>query len=304
MFDLEAWLDVNLSGRRNGDEYSAQCPYCGKAGKFSVNIEKKLFRCFSGSCQASGRVWQLMNFVEGISGREARKLLGSETFTQKPAFMKRQAVSNKRWDIALPEEFIPCFKPGRDPEYRIIRYLKERLRPETLKSFGVGFCKTGKYFSRAVIPVRSEFGSAWTARDATEMYKDDPRRPKYNNPAGEWANDLLLGWEFYEPGSDLCLVEGPFDTMKLYEHGISSFALLGKKLGAGQRAQLLSLPSDTYVTILIDPEEKRWTIDDIRAKLSLKFKNLFIGRLPPKVDPGSSTQQQARKAIDYADRIS
>ncbi len=300
MFDLEAWLDVNLSGRRNGDEYSSQCPYCGKTGKFSVNIEKKLFRCFSGSCQASGRVWQLMNFLEGISGQEARRLLGSETFAQKPAFMKRQAVTNKRWDIPLPEEFIPCFQSGRDPEFRIIQHLKERLRPETLKSFGVGFCKTGKYFNRAIIPVRSQFGNAWTARDATNMHKEDLRRPKYNNPAGEWAQDLLMGWEHYEPGADLCLVEGPFDVMRLYEHGIHSFGLLGKKLGAGQRAQLLTLPSNTYVTILIDPEEKRWTVDDIRDSLSLKFKNLFIGQLPEGVDPGSSTKKQARKAIDDA----
>jgi len=303
MFDFESWLDIHLSGRRNGNEYSAACPYCGKARKFSVNIELKLFRCFSGSCQSSGRAWQLIKHVEGLSGKEARKLLGSEYDSTKPAFMKKKAIENKKWNIDLPEEFIPCLEVGRVPEFRNIQYLKDRIQNSTLKEFGVGFCKTGLCWDRAVIPVSSPFGQAWTARDATDKWKEDPKRSKYYNPRGGWANDLLFGWPQYEAGSDLILVEGPFDVMKLYEYGLSAMALLGKELGQGQRAQLLSLPADTYVVVLIDPEEKRWIIDDIRDKLSLKFRNMFVGKLPIGVDPGSSTKKQAIDCVDSAERI-
>ena len=304
MFDLEEWCDINLSGRRNGDEFSATCPYCNRAGKFSVNLEKKLFRCFRSSCSASGRAWQLVSHVEGKSGTEARKLVGTEFDNSNvPAFQKKKPTQNLLWDIPLPEEFIPCYLAGRDPEYRVIKSLSDRLSNETLKTFGVGFCKNGPCYHRSVIPVVSEHGRAWTARDATENWKTDEKRSKYYNPRGAWAKDLLFGWEFYEPGADLVIVEGPFDVMKLWEHGISAVALLGKELGKGQRAQLLSLPSSTYITILIDPEEKRWTVDDIVAKLVLKFRNLMKGKLPTGVDPGDSTKQQAFLAIDQAVRI-
>ena len=182
-----------------------------------------------------------------------------------------------------------------------MKYLKDRASNDILKKFGVGFCKVGKYHSRVVIPVKSEWGSAWTARDATGVL--DKKRPKYLNPKGDWANDLLMGWDQYEPGADLCLVEGPFDVLRMYEHGIPSVGMLGKELGPGQRSQLLTLPSNTYITILVDPEEKRWTTDNIIAKLSLKFRNIFIGKLPMGVDPGSSTKKQAQLAIDTATRI-
>lgn len=301
MFDLESWLDLNLSGRINGNEYSAKCPYCGKAGKFSINVDNELFRCFSGSCQASGRAWQLISFVEGVSGKSARDIMGVK-FDDKKTFEKKKAVENSRWNIDLPEEFIPCWKSGRKPEYRIVEYLSKRLSKETLKAFGVGFCRDGKFYNRAIVPVSSAYGSAWTARDATDAWKTNDRRPKYTNPPGGWAQDLLMGWDSYEPGQDLCIVEGPFDVMKLYEHGIAAVGLLGKVLGAGQRAQLLTLPSNTYVTILIDPEEKRWTVDDIHASLCMKFKNIYVGTLPQGVDPGSSTQQEARRAIDQSTR--
>lgn len=303
MFDLSHWCSQNLEGSIRGHEFSAVCPYCKRHGKFSVNIEKEVFNCFRASCGAGGRIHKLIAFVEGISYSEAFEKIGQQIQVDKAAHEKVRAFkAPEDWKIDLPEEFIPCYQEGRKPEWRIIKYLRDRIDPETLRRFGVGFCKSGKYYNRAVIPVKSPFGYAFTARDASDEWKANPYRPKYRNPEGEWASALLFGWEQYaeNPGQDLVIVEGPFDVLKLSSHGIAAVALLGKQLGSGQRALLYKLPRATNITLLIDPEEKRYTLRDIVLELILKFPNIYVGKLPEGVDPGDSTRDQAYRSIDTA----
>ena len=301
MFDLSEWASLNLDGSLRGQEFSAKCPFCGRHGKFSLNIEKGKFRCFRASCQAGG-VTKLVSHVEGISWSEARKKTNEVLDVQTPAYEKTKAFERPKFEVPLPDEFTSCYKAGRDPEYRIPRYLRERECNETLKKFEVGFCTKGKYFNRVILPVKCPNGYAYTARDATDDWKTDERRPKYLNPPGEWKNALLYGWNQYAEslGQDLVLVEGPFDVLRLHSHGIPAMSILGKELGAGQRALLHTLPRSTSVTIMIDPEERSFFVRKIALEISLHFKNIYVAKLEPGIDPGISTSEQAFTSIDSA----
>lgn len=292
---------MHLDGTLRGYEFAAMCPYCGRRGKFSVNVEKNLFHCFRASCDAHGHAARLIAYVEGIPTSSAFERFGKKLETSEPGYSKTKAFESPEFDVPLPDEFIPCFEAGRDPEYRVIRYIRDRIDNDTARRFGLGFCREGKYFNRVILPVRCPNGNAWTARDATDDWKTNDRRPKYVNAEGDWAASLLFGWEQYtETGGDLAIVEGAFDVMRFAMHGIPAIALLGKELGSGQRALLHRLARDTTITLLIDPEEKRWVTDALASQLCMRFSRLYVGRMELGIDPGNSTKEQAYQSIDKA----
>ena len=319
-FDLEMWCDEHLDGRRKGDEYPAICPWCDEPKKFSVNIEKNVFRCYRDSCPSNEVprwVGYLLAHVEGITPGEARAKIneGSIELPKEPAHRRVKPSESASFDIDLPPEFIPCYKPGRvmdgEPkEWRVIKYLKDRVSRETLKKYGVGFAYEGKYYNRAILPIRCAGVNAWTGRDATDEHKESKFRPKYTNPPGEWADAAFFGWDEADTtGADLVLAEGPFDVMRLSDHGINAIGLLGKELKEGQRGLLFSLPYGTVLTLMLDPEVKRYHIDDLVARIPRRLR-VYIATLDPEpqtedqkrdgVDPGNSTREQAEDAIEDA----
>lgn len=320
--DLLSWCELNLDdGKDKGEEYSARCPWCGEVGKFSVNIEKKVYRCFKGSCDRQGWVGFLIAHVEGITPREARAKLGAASDIVLPKFRPRK-IEMREIEIPLPDEFIPCYKAGRadadgEPkEWRLPRALRDRgIDREVLAKYGAGFCISGKQYNRAVIPVSCASVKAWTARDLTNDHKTNERRPKYHNPPGEWADSAFFGWDEADTGgADLVIAEGPFDVLRLASHGINAIGFLGKELKETQprRKLLFSIPRGTAITIMVDPEVSFLDIRRIFAMIPRRHA-VYVATLNPEpktenqelegVDPGNSTREQAIAAIDNAKRI-
>lgn len=296
VFDVLEWCSENLEGSLRGDEFSGPCPFCGKTKKFSVNLTKGKFNCFSGSCGEKGSIAWLISKLSALSYREAKSLVNDGVdLSPQPPHQKPKAPAQNLIAHELPDEFIPCFESGRDPEYRVVKYLRDRgVSDSTLRCYGVGFAKAGPCANRVILPVRSKLGYAWTARDATGAADC-----KYWNPPGQWASHLLYGFDQIVDGQDLVIVEGPFDVLKLRDHGINAVALMGKELGAGQKQTLYSLSKTTYITILLDSTVSRLEQENLAAQLCMKFPNLYIANLS-NGDPGNSTKEQAFAAIDGA----
>lgn len=327
MLDVAEWMDDHLTHARHnlGDEWTALCPFCGRKGKFYVNIETGRWVCFSGKCGERGRqIWTLIAKVEGISVAQARAqaLREGVTFRRRKAtplsLAQRLASLRGEHDTPadelvqadLPEEFIPVYDDTRKKPWRIPRYMKERgFKKSTLRQFGCGYTEQGVWYEvpgtdrvihigqRLFIPVVSPTGYSWTARD---MRGD--QRPKYLNAPGADHRKLLFGWDQVALESDVVLQEGPTDVMMSHQHGLPALGLMGKVLNREQLTLLFKKPAHCSIIIMLDPEAAA-EANAIGLQVAVRFENVYVAQLPDGVDPGSATRDEAWRAYDDAPRF-
>lgn len=312
-FDIEDYVTANLVGVKesasgsDGQEYTAACPECEKSSKFYVNVTTGRFVCFA--CEFRGRnIIGLISAIERISYSEARAYVfknsvelrraeSTTTLAEKIAAIRPHAVVEEEGDdfqdFGLPERFRPVWSKKRGWNYPL--YFKERkIKGETAKAWGLGWCKSGFYASRMVIPFECPNGRSWTARDM-----GTGQEPKYLNPKGADHRKLLIGWNMSPLVGDIVLVEGPLDAVRLWQHSIPALAVGGKELHEEQRDLLMTLDPDQAIIIMLDPEEEL-APEKVAPKLASHFKNLYVAKLPDGEDPGSATPRQVHAAIDGA----
>lgn len=309
MFDKLEWVDANLEGAKPsaGDEWTAECPFCGRFGGFYVNVNEEgkgpwvCFKCDMASKDISGLVAQ----VEDISWAEARAFVMKEaiefrrretTVSLLDRIKSIRAVADydgtdlfaaEKEAEGLPKEFIPVWDGKR---WRVPLYMTERgFKRSVLRDQGVGFCNGGRYAHRVVIPIDCPNGTSFTARDVT-----GEGIPKYLNPADVDHSRLLFGWKSAPMGSDFTLVEGPLDTLKNIQNGLPSLGIGGKFLSDYQLALLFTRPSDVSVTVMLDPEAMADAYV-IAPQLLLHFDDVYVARLPDGTDPGEAKRALARR---------
>ena len=310
-FDIESYVQDNLQAvkRSTGSELNCTCPFCDKPGRFYINTDTGCWICFK--CEEKGRnVAAIIAVIEGMTIEQAKAAMMKRSVQFKrrketPAGLVKRIRGLRGADeepeaealvnYKLPEEFQPVWKGGkwRTPEYM----LKRGFTRDTMKAWGIGFCNSGRYGGRVIIPVICPNGSSFTARDAT-----GEQQPRYLNPKGADHGRLFCGWNMVGDEADIVIVEGPLDAIKMWQHGIPSLSLMGKELHAEQLALLLKKPSDTSVIVMLDPEE---AVAPYKAALKLlcRFDSVYIARLPDGVDPGASTKEQATQAVQDAVRF-
>lgn len=326
-----------------GSEVTGVCPSpsCRRYGGFYANTDSGAYLC--NKCGLAGRrIAGLIAIIEDISEAEANGFI----FRQSVEMRRRETSVSLRErlqalrphagqevaevtfvDDALPDGFRPCYasKAGKDV-WQLPAYLKERgIKSATARAWGMGFVAKGskhsrgcpgwegekctplcarRYSGRLVIPVECPNGRSHTARD---MLGD--QIPKYLNPTGTDFRRLLIGWNLARLTGDVVLCEGPLDAVKLYQHSISALSLGGKELHDEQMSMLMSLPSSTSMTVMLDPEEMEAPIK-VATRLAVHFTDVYIALLAPidgsddrgKLDPGNSTTKEAYAAIDNAKR--
>ena len=312
-FDILDYAEANLDGTRpvasrSGSEVTACCPECGGFGSFYVNTDSGAYVCFK--CELRGRsIVGLVAHVEGISWSDARAFIFKRSVKLRRksglfSLMDRvrairphaheDGEASPPSEVDLPPEFRPCYRDG---SWSLPVYLKDRrIKSSTARAWGLGWCRTGRYASRLVIPIDCPGGRSFTARDMT-----DALWPKYLNPTEAHHSDLLIGWNMAPLAGDLVIVEGPLDAVKLWQHSVPAVALGGHELHDAQRNQLMALSEDAAITIMLDPEEREAPLETA-ARLACHFKFIYIASLPAGVDPGSSTRAQAHEAMDSARR--
>jgi len=318
MFDLVEWVDANIDRARPsaGDERTGECPFCGKYGGFYINCSEDgngpwvCFKCG----EASKSVIRLIAHVEGITPQEARAFL----LKSKVEFRRKEtAISlldrikairgnedidsidlfDEKVEGGLPSEFVPVWD---GKKWRVPVYMSKRgYRRSILRDWGVGFCNSGRYARRVIVPLECPNGRSFTARDVTGEQK-----PKYLNPEGIDHRRLLFGWNSVSNHSGFELVEGPLDAMKLDQHGLPSMAMGGKVLHSEQLNMLFKRPSSVRVTVMLDPEALKEAYN-VASQLIVHFDRVYVAyTLPDGVDPGDTTRAQARETHNKAFRYS
>lgn len=313
-FDLKEWVLDSLDNPRKsaGSEYTSNCPWCGRPDHFYVNVKSGKYICFRCDERGTSAVGIIAE-VEGITRGEAYRMLlraadikrrrqeEPASLLERVARLRGGNVQEKEpvVEVDRPDEFIPVFDGKR---WRMPAYLSERrLSREIAMEFGLGYCTTGRYADRIVMPIECPAGRSFTARDAT-----GGQMPKYLNPEDAKHGRLLYGWAqavrrmLRARRPVLVLVEGPVDVLKMSQHGYPSLGIFGNQLRSAQVSLFSRWPRETVVFVMLDPEEtvRRFAV---AQQLTVRFSDIRLAELPPDVDPGKSLQQQAQRALRDAE---
>ncbi len=280
---------------------------------FCVNTAKSIWNCFA--CGAGGNVLDFVAQMEDVDIREAGLLI-QEWFSLTPAkkLAKGKGKPERKSEPTAAEPEKTATKseaPDSDkaPANPVLTfelkdldqnhpYLRERdLEKETIKEFGVGFCKRGLMKDRIAIPIHNENGDL--VAYAGRWLGDPPEgEPKYKLPP-RFQKHLVL-YNFHRArelseGKGLVLVEGFFDVMKLWQAGFKNVvALMGTVMSDEQEKLLIgSLAPGGKVALMLDPDEPgQKATREIAQKLITKF---YIKVINLELEPDELTEEGIRE---------
>jgi len=232
---------------QRGSELLFTCPACEHHKlKFSVNLDKNVYKCWV--CDFYGR--NIRRIVRRFGTYIQLQKWDSFTDTSDLAkfedlFLGKNKQENEI-ELELPSEFqslanktLPVTaKPA-------LNYLHERgVTKEDIIRWKIGYCFSGEYENRIIIPSFGEKGKLnyFIAR----TYNGG--RFKYKNPQASKNvvfNELFVDWN-----KDLVLVEGVFDAI----NAGNAVPILGSTLRANSKLIREIVLNDTPIYIALDPD--------------------------------------------------
>jgi len=273
----------------NGDSLSGPCPIHKGTNptQFRVSLTKNCWNCF-GDCKGGGNVLDFVARLEhitlhaaavslcqwfnldGETPRQSKSHQRSSQTTHKLSSTKRaqaEAVS----DESTPNKPLLFQLENLDRSHP---YLAERgLTAETIVDFGVGYCSKGLMAGRVAIPIYSSDGQ--TLAYAGRWPGNPPEgTPKYKLPAGFRKSLELFNLDraIKEPDDHpLVIVEGFFDCIKLWQHGLRRvIAIMGSTLSPAQEELIRKNTNSTSrVLVMLDEDDAgRAGRDDIARRLT------------------------------------
>jgi DNA primase len=184
---------------KNGTEYVFFCPECKHhKKKFSINPAKGFYKCWV--CNVAGSVFSLIK-KHGTADQIAswKELAG--IFDHSDEFVKINT------EIDLPKEFITLSKPNVMANKALLYLASRNISKEDIIWWKMGFCPTGTYRNRIVVPSYDISGNLnyFVGR----AYDNNPQAYVYPSRSKDLVfNELFLDWE-----KDIILTEGIFDAI-------------------------------------------------------------------------------------------
>ena len=212
--------EVLGSGYDSRDETLYHCPFCKHhKKKLSVNVTKGFFKCWV--CDTKGAISYLIKRFGTIDDRHDWALLDQEVDFSTMDLIFNQP-EEKLPPVKLPSEYMCLAKKDLPPAAKdAISYLWSRgIGHKDILYYKIGFCLTGKYKKRIIIPSFDEEGNCnyFVARSYSGDWLSYKNPPASKNII---FNDLLIDWT-----KPITLVEGPFDSIKMG----NSIPILGSTL--------------------------------------------------------------------------
>ncbi|HEV2328266.1 MAG TPA: CHC2 zinc finger domain-containing protein [Verrucomicrobiae bacterium] len=262
--------------KQNGDSITGACPiHEGKnETAFRVSISKNCWNCFS-RCGCGGNVLDFVVKKEKVSLPKAARLLvewfnlkiespengsprreKSDSPVRDKNESKREAAKAVKQEDEKGENMPLGFVlQNLQPEHP---YLTERgLSPETIQTFGLGFCQKGLLNGRIAIPIHNATAElvAYAGR-----WPGDTDKEKYLLPKGFKKSLELFNLDraSKEPADKpLVIVEGFFDCMMLHQHGCrKAIALMGSSLSPTQEGLIRKHTNgSSHVIVMLDEDE-------------------------------------------------
>lgn len=242
-------------GFRTNNDYAFYCPVCKHHNpKLIVNIKTGQYNCWTCPTSTKGKTpVSLLKKLEVDSDKISEM---KSYFKNDNTFIVDKVNTNK---AILPKEYIPLTKNDGSLEYRhAISYAKKRgLSLNDIVKYNIGYCKTGKYANKIIIPSYDVFGNInyFIGRS----YEKEPRL-KYDAPSVDKKH--IIGMEYYINWSvPIILCEGVFDAIAIKRNAIPLFgkviseALMMKLVQSQVKTVYLALDKD-IIKLSIEYAEK------------------------------------------------
>lgn len=275
---------------RSGDEHLFFCPKCNHhKKKMSVNIEKDKFKCWV--CDYHGSSIRRLvrrygnyshqsewaKFVPSIDINKFEEAFYSSFASSQPEEAQTTPLPTEFKSLATKSASLAA-KPAR-------RYLFERgITMADILRWKIGYCTSGDYEGRVVIPSFNENGNVdyFVGRTYEGNWK------KYMNPPvgrNIVFNELYVDWQ-----SDLSIVEGVFDAIVAG----NAVPILGSSLREDSRLIRNVVENDTPVYIALDPDAEKKALKLIKKLLMFDIE-LYKVDIKPYTDVGEMSKQEYQK---------
>ena len=277
---LSPW-DVWRAGE---DKWRSRCPVHKGDNNTSFSIMKSgKFHCFR--CSASGDMVHLVMLVNHLTVKQAQEYVGNAPLPR--LGLEDIPTLPGTWKEAKDGLRYPVLREATLGPYRnnCPVYLTSRgFSAASLKKYEIGYDAQN---SKIVIPVRD-----WQKKLVGMSYRIDfdvPGKPKY------WHDNFqktLHLWGFYfcvnKPISNLFLVEGPLDVVRMYQLGYVAAAIMGDDISREQVQLLRRYCKADNLVMAFDNDEagKECTKRAIRKLSNTKYgQSLGVLKYSTK-DPG------------------
>jgi len=291
---------------RSGDNLSGPCPLHGGHNRtqFRVSLSRNCFICF-GDCHGGGSIIDFVSRKEGVGIRDAALLLQDwfrVTDDGNGQGVRRMAASSQP---VSPDH------NGYNPPLRFALrnldeshpYLKERgLMEETIRTFGLGYCRAGTLSGWIAIPIHNREGQlvAFAAR-----WPGTPPEgiPKYKLPRGFRKSLELFNLHraaAADPRLPLVVVEGFFGCIRLWQAGHRRVvSIMGSMLSDQQEELIVQAAGSSAKVILMFDEDEAGREGRAKAeqRLATKVNVRSVVFAAPGMQPDQLTPEQLRHLL-------
>jgi DNA primase len=250
---------LGKGSKKSGSNYAFYCPFCNhKKKKLEINLEtddkgENRFACWV--CKTRGQTVNSLLRQLKVPPEQAHPVL---------AYVKKgeRQVYKVEKSLSLPEEFQPLHTASKTSVLanKARRYLYKRgLSEIDFCRYNIGFCTTGEYAGRIVIPSYDNNNQLnyFTSRTLEGAYH------KYKNP--EASRDIIFFENMINWDRPIVLVEGPFDALAVRRNAVP---ILGQSMSKALiRRILLNDLQDIYVAL--DKDAKKQALSICEEVLSL-----------------------------------
>jgi DNA primase len=256
---------------RSGDSLSGPCPIHAGHNKtqFRVSLSKNCWICF-GDCNGGGSIVDFVSRKEGLGIRDAALLIQDWFNVQPPngdggQLRDAYLAAGAREPIVASGKVLP--PPESNPALRFSLQRLDKAHPylaarglsqETTETFGLGYCATGVFAGRIVIPINNGKGElvAYAGRWPGEPPDD---QPKYRLPKGFRKSLELFNQHRAiqaDPASPLVVVEGFFGSMRVWQAGHRRVvSTMGSMVSRAQEELIVQAAgSDGRVILMFDED--------------------------------------------------
>ncbi len=279
------------------EEHYFRCPACNhRKHKFAVNLDKNAFHCWI--CDYRGRnirrlVRRYGSFVQLQKWDSISNRTDLERFAD--LFMEPSSFEDKS-KMELPTEFTTlCTDNIPATGVYALSYLQKRgLTKADILKWKIGYCFSGEYRNRIIIPSFDEEGdcSYFIARSYTgDSYK-------YKNPRA--SKDIVFNELFIDWNSDLVLVEGVFDALVAG----NAVPILGSTLRAGSELLRKIVRNDTPVYVALDPDaaEKERRIIKMLLEYDIELYKIDVSGYEDVGSMPKEVFEERKKSAAFIDR--
>jgi DNA primase len=262
-------------------QISVDCPNCDDGfhkGNLEISLGKDIYSC-----------WACRETVDGITGKSIswllKKYASKDDYKRFLELVPRTKFKEKIVtieEVILPKEYKPFIKKHEaSKEYKTaLDYLLNRgLTIKHIQKYKIGFCDSGKFFGRIIVPSFDSFGNInyFIGRD----YTGKSKIPYLNhtNP----KQDLVFNEGLVNFDLSVTLVEGVFDHTVTF----NSIPLLGKTLSPKLVSKLQNdLLGNLYILFDADALKSAKELQE-RLNFGRLRSRVYIIELPKDQDPSS-----------------